>query len=248
MGISHNLVTSAWENGILVTRDLSQRVVDVLAPRKVILNPCQQASAATTVKFGADWLVTAVNSGAVTGGNVVTLTTGAADDDNTELATAVGWDPSKGLTLECQFAIGDVDETAINIGFNDAATEGADALPAMFATTTWTTAATDCAHIVWDADGTTDLLRAMVVNTNVDATALASAVAPLDGVYHTCKIEVAPPLGTASFWVDGVGLGAASLVLIPTVKFCAYLGVINHDEAAANTLLVKDCAIWQWTV
>lgn len=230
-------ITSKWENGCLVYRDASGYIVDVLAPIKAILN---------TALDTPGWTVAGVNSGAMAASKgVQTISTGAADDDDVDVASGVIFDAAKGLSFEALVRNDDVDMTALNLGFSDATGEAADKIAFTFDTVTLTSNATDGALFFHDCDATSDVWRAATVVGDAESTVIASTVAPVDTTEYKLRIDVNLD-GEATFWLDNVNLGTADADLT-TAALCAYIGFINHAEAAANTCDIVYAAAWQWT-
>lgn len=229
-------IKAEWENGCLVYRDNSGYIVDVDAPLKNIL-PLTIAT--------SGWTVAGVNSGdMVVGKNIQTISTGNADDDDVDVATAVVFDAAKGLTFEALLRNDDVDNTALNFGFSDATGEAADKIAFTFATATLTSNASDGAIIFHDADATTDYWRAASVVGDTESTVIASTTAPVDATEYKLRVDVDLD-GAATFYLDGTSLGTADADLT-TAALCAYIGFINR-EAAVNTCDIVYAAAWQWT-
>jgi hypothetical protein len=226
--------TASLEKGALVHRNPSGHIIDVLAPRGILWTPPLVPSGVFTVA--------GVNSGVFSGGSV---TTGAADNDDVEVASELVFDIDNGFTAEALVANGDVDKTAVNFGISDAQGESVDKLAATYATATMTTNATDGALFVHDADATTDYWRAVTVNNDTDSTILSSGTAPVDSTEYKLRLDVDAD-GNATFRVNDVLVGTADQALRATVSYCLYLGYINR-EAAANSLTVKYLAGWEWS-
>jgi len=242
MGLA--LIKSKWENGgCLVFRTLDNYIVDIWSSRALILNPMHAGTIGTGAYFGGQWLVSAVNSGTVAGGDVVTLTTGAADNDDTELASSIGWNAAQGLSLECHAAPSSA-TCGFCIGFSDAQGEDADKLAITFDTATATTNASDAALFYHDYDATSKVIRAMTVNDDTDSTILASTTAATAATYNKYRIDVDLD-GNADFWLDDVKIGTADTAVRSAVNLCAYVGLINRD-GNSRSLAIKDLAVWQW--
>lgn len=189
-----------------------------------------------------------VNSGALTAqaglGGWGRITTGGADDDDVDVATALNFKASEGCGIEVRLANNDIDKVAFNIGFSDATGEAADLIAVMYATATYTTTATDAAVFVWDPDATTDYLHAICVKANTDQTAIDTTTAIVDAAFHTYRLEINPD-GDCSFFYDGAHIGTTATGITTTTALCAYIGVINHGEAAANTVDIDYIRVWQ---
>jgi hypothetical protein len=199
-----------------------------------------------TVDLTNSYTVAGVNSGTaainVQVGGVCRLTTGAADDDDVDLATDLIFKAEKRLILEARFAQNDILATAFCLGFSDATGEGADLIAVTFATATATTTASDAAVFFADSDATTNVIRAMTVKANTDGTVLSSGVAPVASTFHIYRVEI-NAAGDTKFYLDGVHVGTQTAGITTTVALCAYLGVINR-EGAANTFDLDYLRIW----
>ena len=192
----------------------------------------------------------AVNgSTSVIANGVCTITLGGADNDDHDFTSGLIFDPSKGLTAEARFAQGDVDQTAFNFGFSDAITEAADKIACTSSAGTLTSNATDCAVLYYDADDTTDRVKAVAVNTGTDGTVItASSAALVDAAYHRYKVEI-DPAGNCKFYYDNVLAGTQLLGVATTATLCAYFGLIEHPSAGAgvDTAALDYMHAWQWT-
>jgi len=205
-----------------------------------------------------DYTEAGVNSGAasVTVPHMLTLTTGAADDDDIDLAMGVEWYPNLNAVMEARFRIDDVDKTAINIGFSDATGEAADTIAMMYSGTTLTSTASNFAGFLADADATTKTLYGVSVNANADGSVINSASTPTDAKMYTVRVELRDNGTTvdALFYVNTSGLeinpgedliGIEAAAVARTTALCPYIALINHGEAAANTLDVDYIKVWQ---
>jgi hypothetical protein len=192
------------------------------------------------------YTVAGVNSGTaainVAVGGTVRLTTGAADDDDVDLATDLIFKAEKGLILEARFAQNDIAATAFALGFSDATGEGADLIAFTFATTSLTTTASDAVLFFADSDATSNVIRAAAVKANTDSSVISTAIAPVNAAFHIYRIEVSTA-GDCAFYMDGVLYGTAAAAVTTTVALCAYVGVINR-EGAANTFDLDYLKIW----
>lgn len=195
-----------------------------------------------------DWNVSAVNSGAgavvASGtGGVFRLTTGAADDDDIELASALVLKGSKRCVLEVRAAMNDVVGSGLCIALTDAVAEGVDTLALTMAAGSLVTSATDAAGFIWDPDAATQFVRAAGVKADADSSVLTSTVALANAAYHVFRIEINAD-GDADFYIDGAHVGQIENALTASVALCAYVGLINR-EGAANTADVDYVAFWQ---
>ena len=114
--------------------------------------------------------------------------------------------------------------TLVNVGLTDDPTEGA-ALAMTLSTTTWTTTATDAA--IWGLYSTAtdnDNWIGQAVDTNVDATHVASTIAAAADTATRLRIEL-DSAGVAYFFQDDKFQGAAAVGTSPDVILTPYLAV-----------------------
>lgn len=234
---------SIWHDGTLLFQDSS--TLEILYPvaANVLIEEWNRVGLDAT----NDWTTEAVNSGTIAvsaaiGGTVV-LTTGAADDDDAELATELVWSPSKACCMTARVALGDIDKTALNVGFTDDKNEAADTLAMTYATATLTTTASDAALFFSDSDATSNLIRCAPVKNNTDGTVVSTGTAPVDGAYHVYTIFINTS-GDVQFWFDGQHISTQLAAITTTDALCAYVGLINR-ETAANTATVDYIKVWQ---
>ncbi len=229
------------ENGYLKFFDIATgRTIDIKTGGPSVIDHMYQASQ-------AQWNTAIVNgSSHAYAGGILTITTGAANDDDHEMTSDLMFDPSKGLTAEARIAIGTQATSGFNFGFSDALTEAADKLAITFATASATTNATDAALFFHDSDATTNRVRAMGVNGDTDGTIItASSAALVDAAFHHYRVEV-DPSGNAKFYYDDVLAGTQLLAVDTGATLCAYFGLITRT-AAAKTAQIDYMHAWQWT-
>tara|TARA_Y100000310_G_C20701833_1_gene830679 strand:+ start:4025 stop:4795 length:771 start_codon:yes stop_codon:yes gene_type:complete len=205
-----------------------------------------------------DYTVAGVNSGdaTVTVPHMMTLTTGTADDDDVDVAMGVEWYGRYNATLEARFRIDDVDKTAVNIGFSDATGEAADLIAMMYSGTTLTSTASEFAGFLHDTDATTSNVYGVSVKGDSDGAVINSASAPTDAKLYTVRVVLRDngSRTDAIFYVNTSGLeidpandliGIEIDAVTRTTALCPYIALINHGEAAANTLDVDYLKLWQ---
>jgi len=240
-------IKSRWVNGMQEFFDASTgEIVDVNAPVKLFDDFSGLAIDTTN-----DWTVAGVNGGAATvtaaiGGHM-RLTTGGADDDDIDVASLLMFEASKCCVCEARIAQNDVLKTAFNFGFTDATGEAADLLPVMYSAATLTSTASDCALWFNDSAATTSLFRCVAVKDDADGTVTAvpaATAAPVLGTFHTYRVEL-NGAGDCSFYFDGKFVYKEAAGITTTDDLCVYVGLINHGEAAANTLDVDYIKAWQ---
>lgn len=108
----------------------------------------------------------------------VTLTTGATNDDRSIIASPLIFLCAKNPVIEARVKVSAATLVGINFGFNDATTEGNDALAAEITAAAMVNAkSTDCAMFIYDTDATIDHLYVGATDTDVEgAPVLAQAV------------------------------------------------------------------------
>jgi len=248
MGVTANAAVtrymSEWRGGYLCFRNAStHETVHVIADVTMFDDFTGIAVDATN-----DWTVAGVNSGTVatniaTGGTA-RFTTGAADDDDVDLATGLIYKASKACVMEARIAITSATaELAFNVGFTDATGEGADLLPFGYATATLTSTASDAALFFYDPDATLDTIHCASVINNVDGTITNTTTAPVVDTYNVFRVEI-DTAGNVDFWLDGDHVARQALGITTTDALCAYVGVINRS-AVATTLDVDYIRVWQ---
>lgn len=238
-------ISSRWCNGVLEFFDTrTLETVDVQAPVKFF-----DEFMGLTVDTTNVWTFAAVNLGGIAGqaglGGYARVTTGAADDDDADLATALNWSTTKGCVMEARLAQNDADGTAINVGFSDATGEDDDKIAITYATTTATTNASNAALFFQDPDATTDLFRCMSVNADTDSTIYSVSGTPADAAMHTYRVEILPDQ-TCKFWFDGAHVATIASGIAAATSVCPYVAVINR-ESEANTLDIDYIRVWALT-
>lgn len=236
---------SKYENHRLVFRE-SAAPVEVLLPLAAVVRFDDFLGKALDTTN--DWTVAGVNSGTaainVAIGGHVRITTGAADDDDVDFASDLEFEAQKACCLEVRIANNDVDMVAFNVGFSDATGEAADTIAMMLSGTTLASEASDFVGFLWDPDATTDTIRCVAVKNDVDQTVIDTSKVLTDGLFTVLRVDV-DALGNADFYVDGIHKGTLLRCITVTDDLCIYIGVINHGEAAANTVDVDYIKAWQ---
>lgn len=193
-----------------------------------------------------DWTVAGVNSGtcainAAIGGTA-RITTGAADDDDVDVATLLVWESSKRCCMEARIASGDADGVGWNVGFSDATGEAADLIAVTYTTSVLTTTASDFAGFFQDPDNGANVYG-LSVAANTDGTVIDTGTDQADGVYHIYRVEI-DASGNVDYWVDGAHVGSQTTGITTTTDLCVYVAAINR-EAAANTVDIDYVRAWQ---
>jgi hypothetical protein len=246
-------VGATYENGVLVFRDTSGYVVDVIAPKKFIMQGCAAGAQGANTAH-TQWAHAAVNSGTFqpgsgATGNYLVATTGTADLDDIEVASSLCFNSTKGLTLECRVATADADKTALAVGFSPIQEATVtDVICANIATATVSVNPDDGVFMFADYAQTSEVWNAITRNNGTNGTKIASTVVPADATFVVLKIEISTT-GIASFWINGTALGSSSAAIrtvSPFNMFCAYFGFMNQGEGAANAGYISHFAAWQW--
>ena len=224
------------ENGVYITRDLTGRIIQIDAP--VVFGSNFQGGGS----IGYPFLVSAVNSGTFAGytaaaanGGYALATTGAADDDDIDVASPLIFNAAKWMHMEARIAARDIDQCVFNVGFSDTpAGEAADNIAVMHATATLTTNLTDGVIVFASSDSTTNTVRAVSVANDVDSTVLNAGFLPADDEFITVRIVVNPTTLKPSVYINGVLLGETA-ALRTAVNLCAYfaLQTLNGNAEAA---------------
>lgn len=230
-------IKSRWRNGMLEFYETSNNeVVDVMAPVKVF-----DDFNGLAVDNTNDWNVTAVNSGTFTAdGGWGTLTTGAADDDNVEVASELVFSGANYACCEAKLRTDDIAAAGFCFGFTDAINEGADDLPMFYEGGSLTSEASDAAMFVQDSDLSAALMCTSVAG-DTDTTAVASGTTMVNGTAVRLRVQLEST--TAKFWVNGSHVATIASSVTAATALCVYLGFINR-EAAANTLDVDYIRAW----
>ena len=204
------------------------------------------------------YTLTTVNSGTatVTVPHMLTITTNAKDDDNTELATGVEWYGQYNATLEARFRIDDVINCAANICFTDAQTEGTDDLAFEMVSAAVTTQSADGAGLVFDVDATTNNLYFGSVKGDADGATIDTGTLAVNSALYTVRVELRDN-GTTSdafFYFNSSGLeidpindlvGVEVDAVARTNALCVYMGLMNRVDSQATTLDIDYLKIWQ---
>ena len=159
------------------------------------------------------WVAASNNGGteAITAGSggTATLTTSTTDDDRSIIASNLIFLCARKPIVEARFKVSAATTVGINFGFNDATTEGNDALAMELTAAALTNAkTTDGVMFVYDTDGTYDHWYCAAVDTDVEGTpVLAKSVGYINN--GTARLNGGGPqvltAGTNTITLDGVG-------------------------------------------
>ena len=196
-----------------------------------------------------DWNEAIVNGSTTTANNGwMTLTTGATNDDDHEVASELVFTGTNYCVMEARLRNDDVANTAVCIGLVDATAYAADTLAVTYAGDTLVTTATDGAVFIHDKDTTADTWRAVCVDTDVDGAILDTAITPVNSQIQNFRIEI-DASGFCYFWFSTgtdplQSIGSDILVgVTPGTALCAYVGYITR-EAFVNTCDVDYIRAW----
>ena len=238
-------VGSRWRHGFLEFFDtVTNRVIDAKAPVTKFDDFLGLAIDSTN-----DWNVAAVNGGTATAdAGWMILTSGAANDDNVEVASELTFNGTNSIVFEARLRNDDVANSAVCVGLVDAITYGADQLAISYAGDTLVTNASDGACFFHDTDTTTDTWRAVCVDSDTNGAILDTTVTPVNSQIQNFRIRINAS-GFCDFWFS---TGTAALehlgedILIgvtPGTSLCAYVGYMTR-ETAANTCDVDFMRVW----
>jgi len=207
-----------------------------------------------------DYTFEVVNSGSatVTVPHMLTLTTGAADNDDAEFAMGVEWYGKYNAVMEVRFRMDDVDKSAINVGFNDAQAEDSVDEIAIMSTGagTITSSATNCALFFYDTDDTSATLNAIAVNSDTDGTTHTTSSGATDGQMFTVRVELIDNGTTADavFYANNSGIeidpqrdiiGFEAAAVPRATALCPYIALINHKSGNGETMDIDYIKLWQ---
>jgi len=205
-----------------------------------------------------DFTLTTTNSGTatVTVPHMLTITTNAKDNDNTELAMGVEWYGQYDATMEARFRCDIPTNSAFFIGLNDAVTEGSADLPLEFVDGGITTQGADTAGLVYDLDCTTANMYFGSVKGDADGAIINSNTAITAAKLYTTRIELRDNGTTtdAFFYLNSSGLEIDPINNLVGVEvdavarlnaLCPYIGLMNRVDAVACTFDVDYLKVWQ---
>lgn len=199
-----------------------------------------------------EWTPSGNNGGteAITAGSggTVTLTTGGTDDDRSILSGGLNWYCAKNPVMEVRCKVDRITGVGINIGFNDAVTEGDNVLAASLDAGVATQTAgmsDDNALFLFDTDGSPDYwYYAAGKATAKGVPVVIGTTTPGADTYHTYRIAL-DTLGNARFYVDGLAVGFLAACITTTDPLCPFVGVINRANTGAVILAIDYIKCWQ---
>ena len=176
------------------------------------------------------------------GGLIITT---AATDTKTGSQSQGGrwWYPAKNPVMEAKFAIDVVTTVAINVGFNDAASEATGVLPFLITGTTVADTATDGAMFCFDTNQTTDYWYVVNTKNGIEGgTLLASTYAPGAATAVTLRVAI-DTSGNARYFYNGVAVGYKANAVTSTIPLIPYIGIRNNT-ATAHVLTLRYVRCW----
>ena len=176
---------------------------------------------------------------------VGTLLSGTADNDNASVHTEVNFKGSMSPVMEARLTVDSAAAVYVGVGFCDAAGHGNTGAVSLSGTT-WTTTSTDCALFAYDTDATTDVFNCMAVNTDVDATAVATSLLPVAGTYAIYRVDLQDDGSTtaAYFYINGVYQGMIADALSRTAVITPVVQVGTRTGAAVKKVLIDYIKVW----
>jgi hypothetical protein len=203
----------------------------------------------TAVLATNEWSWAVINSSTVSQAGVTDgaalITTGAADDDDQDLASGLVWTASHACGVEIRFSATDVTAAAFCLGFSDAVTETGDAIAIDFTANALRTNATNAVCFVLDPDYTTAPTHVYLtsVKADTDGTPVDTGIVPVAATYYIYRLQF-DTAGNVTAYINGVQVGSLSAAITTTTPLCAYVGCMNR-EGAANTWKVDYIHTWQ---
>jgi hypothetical protein len=172
------------------------------------------------------------------------LTTAATDTKTcSQSQGGIWWYPTKNCVMEAKFEIDVVTAVAINVGFNDAVSEGTGALPFLISGTTVSDTATNGVMFCFDTNQDTDYWY--IVNTKAGTqggTLLASTYAPAAATQVTLRVAI-DSSGNANYYYNGVHVGYKPNATTAATPLVPYIGIRNN-AAAAHILTARYVRLW----
>lgn len=167
---------------------------------------------------------------------------GTVAGDYAQLNSALQWKANAGgLALEAKIKLAAITSVSCFVGFTD--TKALEQpIYSAGSVDTITTDATDAVGFMFDTAMTTGQWHLVGVKADVDASKMASGVAPVAGAETILRVEVDTD-GSAEFYIDGnfVGTGRMANAVTPTVALTPHYG-IRPKSAVAGKLMTIDYA------
>lgn len=180
------------------------------------------------------------------GNSGLTLTTAAADTKTCSYAFGgIKVLAANNPVVEFKLQLDVITTVAINVGLNDAATEGTGALPFLITGTTIADTATDGVMFCMDTNQTTD--RFYIVNTKNGTQAGTLLTAVQDPFAAATNILLRINLLStekALYFVNGVGVGTKAASTTAATPLVPYIGIRNNT-ATAHVLTLRYVRLWE---
>jgi hypothetical protein len=176
--------------------------------------------------------ITSANGGWVrsTSGDTATVAESAV-----VLTHELNWKAGNGgLYLEARIKpVTSVADVAYFVGFTDVLATTTLEIPITLSGTTLTTTATDAVGFVYDTAATNDFWHLQGVKADTDTAVLNSSVAPAADTAAILAIEVSTA-GTATFYINGVKVGAAANAVTTTVALTPVISVMARATTSKS--------------
>lgn len=191
-----------------------------------------------TVNLGG---VCAINAAA---NGTVRLTSNTADDDKAELALGLNWYAQQACCMEARIKVDNITTVGINVGFSDAVAEADDQVAFEISAATIVDRCSDGVAFVFDTDATTDVWYMCNTKAGTQAGTAITGVAPVNATYEVFRIDL-DTSGNATFWRNGVCVGAKAAAVTTTTALTPYIAVISRAGSASRNLDVDYVKAWQ---
>lgn len=203
----------------------------------------------TAVLATNEWVWSAINGSTVTQSGVANgaarLTTGAADDDDQDLAGGLVWKAANSCGIEIRLSATDVTAAAFCIGFSSAVGAAADHVAIDFTGNTLTAGVSDAVCFVLDPDKTVGPTHVWLTSAKASTggTPVDTGLAPVAATYYVYRLQL-DTAGNVTAYINGVQVGSLSAAVTTTTMLCPYVGGLNR-EIAANTWNADYIHTWQ---
>jgi hypothetical protein len=171
----------------------------------------------------------------------IILTAGDSNDINgiSCLTKALTFAPANGsLIFEAKVKLSSIASVACFIGLSDVLATTTKEETASLATTTFTTAASDCLGFLFDTAATNDFWHILGVRADTDVSPTNTGVAPVADTYTVLRILLTAT-GIAKFYIDGVLVGTLGTVAEPVCTVATKLtesAYVNSRTTATKTM------------
>jgi len=161
--------------------------------------------------------------------------------DATSITGPLAFEAEEGeLIMVARFKISAITNVAFFVGFTDVLASTLE-LPVSLSVATYTTNATDACGIMFDTAATTDTMRLVGVDSDVDATHADTSVAPVADTYLDVKIVVSTA-GAMTVTIDGIEYAAVAAAVSPGVDICPIV-VAEARTTTSRTITVDHIGV-----